>query len=150
MSIAKSITELRTASGMSQQSLADALYVSRDLVSKWERGLRRPDYRMIEKISEVFNVSPDAIIDKKNFIYSELTECFSGGEDLSEEKLTNILNAFLRKQTAKNADVFVKRYYFMKSVTEISDEYGIGENHVRSILSKMRKRLKKYLGKDRT
>ena len=76
MGIGEKIKELRTASGMSQQAFADVLHVSRDLVSKWECGTRRPDYQAIKKIGEVFNVSADVIIDKKSFIFSLL--CFYG------------------------------------------------------------------------
>ena len=145
MSAAKTITELRNASGMSQQALADALYVSRDLVSKWECGTRRPDRRMIEKIAEVFGVTPDDIVDKNDFIYNELADCLSTAQNVPEDRLIDILNAFLRRETPKNADVFIQRYYFQKEISEISDDYGIRENYVRSILSKTRKRLKKFL-----
>lgn len=144
MSVAKTITELRTASGMSQQALADALHVSRDLVSKWECGTRRPDRRMTEKIAEVFGVTADAIVDKNDLIYNELADCLSIAQNVPEGELIGILNEFLRCETPKNADVFIQRYYFQKEISEISDDYGIRENHVRSILSKTRKRLKKY------
>lgn len=144
MSIAETVKELRTSNGMSQENLADKLNVSRDLVSKWECGARRPDYRMIEKMAEIFKVSADAIIDKKNFAFSELVECFPNN-DIEEEVIKSILNDFLHSQTARNADVFIKRYYYQKSITEISNEYGIRENHIRSILSKTRNRLKKYV-----
>ena len=41
MTIGEKIAELRTDGGMSQQTLADMLFVSRDLVSKWENDTRR-------------------------------------------------------------------------------------------------------------
>ena len=146
--IGKRIAELRTASGMSQQALADALFVSRDLVSKWESGMRRPDYRTIERIAEVFRISADSIVEKKDLVFEELSDCFPDDPGIPEEQLIAVLNDFLRKSKAKNADVFLKRYYFQKSVTEIAGEYGIGENHVRSSLSKMRKKLKTEFSKE--
>ena len=63
LNIGKKISELRNKNGMSQQALADSLFVSRDLVSKWENGTRRPNYRMIEKIAEVSGVD---LYDKRN------------------------------------------------------------------------------------
>ena len=38
--------------GLSQTQLADALYVSRDLISKWETGKRRPDRKMLEAMAK--------------------------------------------------------------------------------------------------
>ena len=145
MNIGKTVAELRADANMSQQALADALFVSRDLVSKWENGARRPDYKTIEKIAAVFGVSPDLIIDKDDLLFSELESCLPRGADLPDEKLTELLTAFLKGLRNREADVFVKRYYLLRSVETISKENGIKENHVRSILSKTRKKLKKYL-----
>ncbi|MCR4719426.1 MAG: helix-turn-helix domain-containing protein, partial [Firmicutes bacterium] len=36
---------------MSQEELAGRLFVSNDLVSKWETGKRRPDWAMIEALA---------------------------------------------------------------------------------------------------
>ena len=148
MNIGKRIAELRTTNNISQQALADLLFVSRDLVSKWENGMRRPDYQTIEKIAEVFRISVDSIVEKKDLVFQELSDCFPEKYEMSEDRLTAVLNSFLRKLKPINADLFLKRYYFQNTVTAIADEYGIGENHVRSILSKMRKRLKKEFAKE--
>lgn len=145
MNIGRTIAGLRMADGMSQQTLADLLFVSRDLVSKWENGTRRPDYRTVGRIAEIFGVSVDSIVDKEALIRDELAECFPAGTELSEEQLADVLNTFLRRQSPRSADVFVQRYYFRRSVSEIHSQYGIGENHVRSILSKTRKRLRKAI-----
>ena len=37
------VAELRKAKGLTQQELAGKLFVSRELVCKWENGERRPD-----------------------------------------------------------------------------------------------------------
>lgn len=145
MNIGKTVSELRADANMSQQALADALFVSRDLVSKWENGTRRPDYKTIEKIAAVFGVSTDLIIDKDDLLFSELESCLPPDADFQEEKLTELLTAFLKGLRNREADVFIKRYYLLRSVETISKENGIKENHTRSILSKTRKKLKKYL-----
>ena len=49
--------ELRTAKGMTQEQLADAVHVSRAAVSKWERGLSFPDVELLEPLADVFGVS---------------------------------------------------------------------------------------------
>ena len=48
------IAKLRSEAGMSQQQLADVLFVSRDLISKWETGRRLPDYHYIEIMADLF------------------------------------------------------------------------------------------------
>ena len=145
MRIGEKILELRTARDMSQQTFAEELSVSRELVSKWENGTRRPDYRTVERIAGLFGVPVETLADRTSLFQSELADCFAGFPAESGQNLVELLNSFLRSQRAKCADIFLKRYYFQKTVSEISDEYGIGENHVRSILSKTRKRLKSYL-----
>ena len=57
------IAKLRMQAGLSQTQLADALYVSRDLVSKWETGKRRPDRKMLEAMAKIFGVAAEHLID---------------------------------------------------------------------------------------
>ncbi|MBR3020241.1 MAG: helix-turn-helix transcriptional regulator [Clostridia bacterium] len=44
MDFGKKIADARMAANMTQQELAEKLFVSRELISKWENGLRRPNY----------------------------------------------------------------------------------------------------------
>lgn len=145
MSLSHKILELRTASALSQQELADRLFVSRDLVSKWERGVRSPDLKMIGAIAEVFGVPEERLIDRNDLIFRELESCLPKGMPQTEDGLTALLNRFLKRLPERTANVFLNRYYLLQSTAEIADKYGIGENHVRSILSKARKKLKKAL-----
>ena len=55
--IANRLIELRKKSGLSQEELADRLGLSRQAVSKWERGLSFPDVSMLEPLSELLGVS---------------------------------------------------------------------------------------------
>lgn len=145
MNIGKTIAELRAKNGMSQAQLADILFVSRDLVSKWETGARRPDYPTIEKLAAVLGVPPDDIADRNDVIFKELSECVPDGAAVSEKDLKAVTEGFLQSISAKEAGIFLKRYYYLKNHDEISFEYKIKPNHVRSILSKTRKKFKKYV-----
>lgn len=60
--IAKSIKRLRVAQNLSQEELAEKLFVSRQAVSSWENNRTQPDIEMISKLSEVFNVSIEELI----------------------------------------------------------------------------------------
>ena len=145
MSIASAIAELRTKAALSQQELADRLYVSRELVSKWETGSRIPDFLTIGAIAGVFRVSPEAIADRNDLVFRELSDCVPQGISLPEKVLTGLLERFLTRIPVREGDVFLNRYYFLKNTAEIAAKYRLGENHVRSILSKTRRKLAKYL-----
>ena len=145
MSLSQAIAELRAANDLSQQEFADRLFVSRDLVSKWERGERTPVFRTVEKIAETFGVPVDRLCDRRALLVRELEDCLPGGGAYEDGKLTAILDRFLRRVSPRTANIFLNRYYLLKTTSEIAEKYGIGENHVRSILSKTRRRLKKAL-----
>ena len=55
--ISKNIKRLRNAQGISQEALAEKLFISRQAVSSWENDRTQPDIEMIGKLAEVFNVS---------------------------------------------------------------------------------------------
>ena len=56
------IAELRKRNGMTQQELGDILSVSDKTVSKWENGTCFPDINLLPELSEIFNVSVDALL----------------------------------------------------------------------------------------
>ena len=67
MVVGNMIKEIRENAGLSQEQFAEKLAISRQAVSKWERGVALPDIENIMYISELFNISLDTIIkgDKK-------------------------------------------------------------------------------------
>ena len=62
MQIANQIKKLRTESGMSQDELAERIFVSRQTVSNWENEKTYPDIKSLLLMSEVFNTSLDTLI----------------------------------------------------------------------------------------
>ena len=58
----KNLARLRINANMSQEELASHLFVSRDLVSKWENNKRRPGYDALQKMASLFSVEPESII----------------------------------------------------------------------------------------
>lgn len=63
--VAKRITELRTAAGMTQLELAQKLNYSDKSVSKWERGESLPEISVLVAIAEIFEVSLDYIVGRE-------------------------------------------------------------------------------------
>ncbi|MBR3972850.1 MAG: helix-turn-helix transcriptional regulator [Oscillospiraceae bacterium] len=61
MNLGENIYRLRTEKNMSQGSLADALGVSRQSVSKWENNSATPELDKLIKMSELFSVTLDEL-----------------------------------------------------------------------------------------
>ena len=144
MDIGKSIAKLRISRGITQEELANRLFVSRDLVSKWETGARRPDYPTAEKIAEALGAPVGELIEFDEYLISELEDCLPEGVD-DEEKIAEALSSFLKALPDRASRLFVLRYYDLKSISETAAAAGMKENQVRSRLSKIRKRLKAFL-----
>lgn len=62
MKLNQQIRKYREALGLSQDRLAEMLYVTRQSVSKWESGDVIPDLEKIIKMTKIFNVSLDNLI----------------------------------------------------------------------------------------
>ena len=56
------LIRLRKEAGLSQEELADKLAVSRQAVSKWERGEALPDTDNLIRLARLYNVSIDEIV----------------------------------------------------------------------------------------
>ncbi len=145
MDIGRRIAAARTKAGITQQELADKLFVSRHLVSKWEQGVRRPDLDTAAKIASVLSVPSDSILSREECIFNELQSCIPKGADIPQERLSSLVSRFLRGRPEKESDVFIRRYYLMHSFAEIALDQGVGENQIRSNLSRTVKRLGKFL-----
>ncbi|MBU1093253.1 MAG: helix-turn-helix domain-containing protein [Firmicutes bacterium] len=61
--ISKKIIEKRKQKGMTQNELADTLFVSRQAVSKWEMGKSLPSIEVLLEMTELFDVTIDYILD---------------------------------------------------------------------------------------
>ncbi len=62
MYFADKIRKLRKEAGLSQEELAEALNVSRQAVSRWEKGSVVPDANNLLQISDLFDVTVDYLI----------------------------------------------------------------------------------------
>lgn len=60
--LAQQIKNLRTAKNLSQDELAEKLYISRQAVSKWENGEATPDIDKLVQLAEIFGVSLDYLV----------------------------------------------------------------------------------------
>ena len=62
MKLSDKLIELRKTKGWSQEDFAEMLDVSRQAISRWENGTALPDAQNILRISKLFNVSADYLL----------------------------------------------------------------------------------------
>lgn len=64
MTLGKKLQSLRKEMGLSQDALANQLYVTRQSVSQWENDRTMPSVDLLIKISEIFDTTVDALLGK--------------------------------------------------------------------------------------
>lgn len=64
--LAKNITALRQAGGMTQLELAEKLNYSDKAISKWERGESIPDVTVLKAIADLFGVTLDYLLEEEH------------------------------------------------------------------------------------
>jgi transcriptional regulator with XRE-family HTH domain len=62
--IVNRVKELRTAAGMTQKALADQLGVTVPTVSKWELGQRTPELERVFRMTQIFGVPIEEIVQR--------------------------------------------------------------------------------------
>lgn len=92
------IMQLRKKNKLTQSQLASLIFVARETVGKWERGINAPDAHSLILLSELFNVSVNEII---------------AGEyinDTNKEKINTLALNIVSKNSQPNNK---KSYYFI-------------------------------------
>ncbi len=62
MELGKQIKKYRTEANLSQEELADKVFVSRQTISNWENDKNYPDIKSLVLLSEIFHISLDNLI----------------------------------------------------------------------------------------
>ena len=82
----------------------------------------------------------------------ELEECVSGTEDVETEierqELQKKLNDFLLALPQVDRQVFMCRYWYMDSISDIAKQFAYSESKVKSMLYRTRNKLRTMLEKE--
>lgn len=86
-------------------------------------------------------------------LLSELEECIADeSEPFTEEEdggmIRDALNRFLRGLDRETRVLFIRRYVYSETVSELSERFQIKENTITQKLSRSRKKLKQFLTKE--
>lgn len=110
MNLGDKITMLRKQKNLSQGDLADKIGISRDAIGKYERGDIMPTADKAKKMADLLGVSldflmsdaekEDAVIDNDMLYRMQEVQKLS---DNDKDKITSIIDAFIRDTKAKQA-----------------------------------------------
>ena len=87
MEFNEKLQELRKSRGLTQEELAEALYVSRTAISKWESGRGYPSIDSLKEIAKFFSVTIDELLS------SEKVLCIAEREN--QKNLQNVCDLLL-------------------------------------------------------
>ncbi len=80
---------------------------------------------------------------------NEIQECLPSESDVFSEisaaELTNEINKFLEALPEEQRNIFVRRYWYFDSVSEICDRYSLPQSKVKTALFRMREKLRVHL-----
>ena len=68
--------------------------------------------------------------------------------EISNEDIGHLISSFLRREKTDIRKVFIQKYYFFDSISEIAERYGFTESKVKNMLYHTRNKLKEYLIKE--
>ncbi len=90
------------------------------------------DRQMVTSLSELEDILPHAHYDPA----------------LTDEDLGKVIGEFLQREKPQARDVFLRKYWYFDSISDICEKYGFSESKVKSLLFHTRIRLKNHLAKE--
>ena len=69
-------------------------------------------------------------------------------EEIDAKSLAEYLDKFIRNLTEEKRYVFIRRYWYGESLSDIAEKAKISETRVKNILSRLRKKLREELEKE--
>ena len=95
MNLGNNLFQARKKAGLSQESVAEKLGVSRQTISKWETDETIPDIYQSKKLAKLYNLTLDELIDFDIDI-KEIEEIIKNTDEEKESKI-NWTNAWSKK-----------------------------------------------------
>ncbi len=123
------LKELREKKGLSQKKLAEQLNINQQRIANYENNIREPNYEMLLKICNFFEVSPNYLLDlsslkiaNSNFLVSHTDDLMERIDNLKDN--SNEQKLFL--ELIKLINILEEDYlYFNKPIYD-----GILQNHI--------------------
>ena len=127
MNLGNKLFQARKKVGLSQETVAEKLGVSRQTVSKWETDETVPDIYQAKKLAKLYNLTLDELIEF-DIDVKEIEEVIKNTNEEKEAKI-NWTNAWSKKYpvlaTYQNkVDILKYAIEIRKMLDNLGDEYG--------------------------
>lgn len=84
--------------------------------------------------------------------FTELDDCITSSENVEEQYeaiyIAKLVSQFLRTLSYENRNIFLRRYWYFDSISEIANCFQYSESKVKSMLFRIRMKLKEQLEKE--
>ena len=135
MSLGNNLFQARKKVGLSQETVAEKLGISRQTISKWETDETVPDIYQAKRLAKIYNLSLDELIEF-DIDVKEIEEIIKNTNEEKEDKI-NWTNAWSKKYPVlatyqNNVDISKYSSQIRKMLDNLSKEYGL--NTVDSML----------------
>ena len=104
LEIANRLQKLRKEKGYSQEQLAEALGISRQAVSKWERAESSPDTDNLICLAKLYGVSLDELLST-----DETVESIVENKEIEDEEAKRIADEIRKEGNRKNTILILKK-----------------------------------------
>ena len=152
MKIAAVIKQARIDRNMTQMNLADAMGVSYQAVSNWERGNSMPDIAKLEDLCSTLGITVEQLLGMENPTTVAVQKVIRE-EELTEEELTEVAPALTPKELKKQMKAakkekkrkiksiaglapFMSQEDLEELVAELADEELVSLDHIAPFLSR--------------
>lgn len=127
MNLGNNLFQARKKVGLSQETVAEKLGVSRQTISKWETDETVPDIYQAKRLSKLYNLTLDELIEFDVDV-KEIEEVIKNTNEEKEAKI-NWTNAWSKKYpvlaTYQNkVDILKYAIKIRKMLDNLGDEYG--------------------------
>ena len=118
------LLQLRTKAGLSQDELAERMFVTRQAVSRWERGDTIPNTETLKRLSKLFDVSINTLLGSPRELI-----CQCCGMPLADDSISREKDGFLNEDYCKwcYADG-TYTYSNMDDLIDVCVKNMVGEN----------------------
>ncbi len=125
------LKELRKQKGLSQQQLAEAIGLTKQTISLWERGERRPEFDTMTDVADYFSVNLSYLLGTSDDptvpeVAQEDAESWAQGEEV--ESIRDVANqmAQLSPESRKIVEATIHEAYRIdRSKDRLTDEYEV-------------------------
>lgn len=105
--------------------------------------------KSLNRIIHDHRLKRQAIVDE---LTTELEQCIPSKSNIEDEMdgkvFAEAVNRFILSQANDKRRVFIRRYFYMDTSSQIAERFGFSDNKVRTMLHRMRQELKTFLEKE--